>query len=198
LEAFTSLIVNAVSNPEGLFSSDKISFTLARLNQGWIVNQAMKITPLWKPYAWGDTIVHNIVGALVPRFLYPEKMEVGGKKDYETYTGRELVPGTSMALGYAGEMYVNFGPKWGVIGVGLYGLLIGMGFYWFYVRALRHPLWWAWATYFACIAIRAESSIGYMANWVLKAAMVMVALLFLLPNLRQALAPRMPGIDIEL
>jgi len=197
LTAFSTLIVNTLSNPKELLSSDKISFTLARLNQGWIVNQAMKITPLWKPYAWGDTIVKNIVGALVPRFLYPEKGEVGGRKDYETYTGRELVPGTSMALGYAGEMYVNFGPRWGVIGVGLYGLLIGMGFYWFYVKALRQPLWWAWATYFACIAIRAESSIGYMANWILKAAIVMVAVLCIFPGLRQVLAPRMPGIDIE-
>jgi len=198
LVAFSSLIVNILSSPEELFSSDKISFTLTRLNQGWIVNQAMKITPLWKPYAWGDTIVKNIRGALLPRFLYPEKSEVGGRKDYETYTAMELGPGTSMALGYAGEMYVNFGPRWGVIGVGIYGLLIGMGFYWFYIKALRQPLWWAWATYFACIAIRAESSIGYMANWILKAAIVMVAILFIFPELRRVLAPKMPGIDIEL
>ncbi len=185
--AFSSLVANILLNPEILISDEQLSRTFQRLNQGWIVNRAMLWTPVHEPYAEGRTIINNVVGSLLPRFLNPRKGEVGGRKDYQRYTGLELVPGTSMALGYAGEMYINFGPRWGLLGMGFYGLLIGMGFHWFYMRALRHPLWWAWASYFACIVIKAESSVGYMTNWVLKAAVVMIGVVWLCPNMKQVL-----------
>jgi len=196
--ALSTLVANILSNPEVLISNDKMPKVMQRLNQGWIVNRAMRWTPQREPYAEGKTFLNNFIETLIPRFLYPEKGEVGGRKDYERYTGLVLQPGTSMALGYAGEMYVNFGPYWGILGVGLYGLLIGMGFHWFYVRAIRNPLWWAWASYFACMAIKAESSIGYATNWLFKSAIIMVVVLFISPEMRQALAPRMPGVRIKL
>jgi len=185
--AFSALVLNTLSSPGTLFSSNRMAEIFQRLNQGWIVNRVMIWTPQMEPYARGKTLLDNVVGALVPRFLNPSKGEVGGREDYERYTGQFLVPGTSMALGFAGEMYVNFGARWGVLAVGLYGLIIGLGFAWLSSKALKHPLWWAWAAYFACIAIKAESSIGYMANWVLKAAVVMIGVVWLCPAMRQVL-----------
>jgi hypothetical protein len=191
--AFCKLVTDVLANPETLFSREKVSITTQRLNQGWIVNRAMLWTPVHEPYAGGRSLINNVVGSLVPRFLNPNKGVVGGKKDYSRYTGLELTPGTSMALGYAGEMYVNFGPRWGLLGVGLYGFIIGMGFYWLYARALRHPIWWAWASYFACIVIKAESSIAYMTNWVLKAAIVMIGVIWFCPAMKQLLGKTVWG-----
>jgi len=184
--AFSKLIFNTMSEPSTLFSEDKLPETLVRLNQGWIVNRAMIRTPSEIPFARGKTIVNSVAGALLPRFISPHKKAVGGQKDYERYTGL-ILHGASMELGYAGEMYVNFGIKWGVLAVGLYGLVLGLGFRWLFVRALRQPLWWAWVPYFAIVAIKAETSVGYMVNWLLKAAIVMVGVMWLCPAMKQVL-----------
>ncbi len=76
----------------------------------------------------------------------PDKYVAGGREEFERYTGHELFD-SSMGLGYAGDMYANFGHWGGLTGVGLYALLLGFGYRWIYLRALRYPLWWAWAPY---------------------------------------------------
>lgn len=187
IAAFTTLVFDVLTHPKILLTDKKLAETIVRLNQGWIVNRAMIWTPKFKPYAHGKTIVNSLEGAIVPRFLNPEKGEVGGRKDYMRYTGLELWGSTSMELGYVGEMYINFGPWGGILAVGLYGLLLGLGFRWFYVRALKQPLWWAWVPYFAIVAIKAETSIGYTVNWLIKAAAIMIIVVWLSPALKHTL-----------
>jgi hypothetical protein len=185
--AFSSLLLNAASNPARLLSRDNMSAIFVRLNQGWIVSRAMMWTPEMESFAKGKTIVNSFFGALVPRFLNPNKGEVGGRQDYKRYTGLELWGSTSMELGYAGEMYINFGPKWGLVAIGIYGLILGLGFRWLYLRAVQQPLWWIWVPYLAFVAIKAETSIGYIANWLFKALIVMIGVIWFCPAMKQVL-----------
>ena len=64
-----------------------------------------------EPYAGGKTIVDSILNGLIPRFLNPNKGASRAEENYERYTGLNLWGSTSMKLGYAGEMYINFGAQ---------------------------------------------------------------------------------------
>jgi len=94
-----------------------------------------------------------------------------------------------MGLGYAGEMYANFGYWGGLLGVGLYGLLLGLGFLFIYKMALKSALWWAWGAYIFLVAVKAESTVGFVLNWSVKAVIVMGLVLLVSPAMRQTLFP---------
>ena len=190
MTVFSMMAVKGLLSPISAFSSENLSYTLMRLNQGWIVNQVMNWTPSMEPFAHGDTIKRVISASLLPRFLNPNKFRAGGNENFERFTGYRLSGRTSMDLGYVGEMYANFGYWGGLAGVGVYGLLLGMGFRWFYNRARTEPLWWAWAAYVGTISVKAESSLGLIVNWVVKATVVMIFTILLLPNMKRRLSAR--------
>lgn len=187
LTAFSKIVLHALSNPFRIFTDEHLTWTMARLNHGWIVNQVMLWTPSWEPYAQGETIKRAVYSSLVPRVLKPDKFRVGGIENFERFTGRKLLAGTSMDLGFAGEMYANYGPSGGLVGVVVYGLIIGVGYRWFYGHGMRQPLWWAWLPFVAVFVVKAESSIGFVLNWLVKAVVVMALVLFCSPGMRRAL-----------
>ena len=190
---FTSLVLDTLLEPERILSQDKMSDLMVRMNQGWIVDRAMSWTPKMEAYAHGGTLIRGFTEGILPRALVSSKGEISGRQDFERFTGLQLIGGTSMSLGYAGDMYVNFGPLLGPVCIGLYGLLLGTGYRWFLKTALKHPLWWAWAAYFATIGVKAETSTGYIINWLLKAIIVMLAVLWFSPSLRKLQAPHLKG-----
>ena len=97
---------------------------------------------------------------------------------------------TSMNLGFAGEMYANFGYSGGIVGCGIYALILGLLFRWVTVRAQTSPLWWAIAAYVGHWALKAETDIGAVLNYLVKAAVVVFVVVMCLPALRAELAGR--------
>jgi hypothetical protein len=163
-----------------------LSDTVVRYNQGWIVNQVMTLVPSEEPYAKGETIVTAAKAALVPRLLAPGKYTAGGKLNMARFAGMEM-EGVSMNLGYAGEMYANFGYYGGIAGCFMYAVLLGLGFRWVASRALRSPLWWVFLPYVGSIAFKAEDGIGEILNWIVKATLVAAAVVLLFHDIRKAL-----------
>ena len=174
---FVSFLWDALLNPEETFSPYNMRPAFRRFNQGWIVNRVMLWVPAREPFAEGELLKREILSSLVPRFMAEEKYRAGGREEFERYTGHELFD-ASMGLGYAGDMYANFGHWGGIAGVGLYALLLGIGYRWVYVRALRYPLWWAWAVYVGIVALKAEDSVGFVLNWIVKATVVAAAVIW--------------------
>ena len=86
--------------------------TATRINQGWIVARVMRYVPSIEPYADGQTIIDAISASVMPRALARDKAVAGGKSNMKVFAGLQLSEGTSMNLGFAGEMYANFG-LWG-------------------------------------------------------------------------------------
>ncbi len=163
--------------------------TCARYNQGWIVNRVMQHVPAVVPYARGETIRDTFISAMVPRVFSPNKVITGGVLNMERFAGVELEEGTSMNLGYAGEMYANFGYWGGILGCGLYCLGFSLLFRAVCHRAFVSPLWWAVLAYVCFVAVKAEDDIVGVVNWSAKASVVMMMVCLAFPAFRQALFP---------
>ena len=183
---FGTCAVDVISTPSKLLDDEQISRTVLRLNQGWIVNKVLLWVPDREPFANGETLRRQFVATLLPRFILKKKFSVGGKEYFERFTGQKLAQ-ASMGLGYSGEMYANFGYWGGLIGCFFYAALLGLGFYWMQRMANRSALWWAWLPFIANVAVKAEDSIGMVLNWVVKAAIVMFAVSWFLPGLKDTL-----------
>jgi hypothetical protein len=98
-----------------------------------------------------------------------------------------MVGSTSMNLGYAGEMYANFGHVGGLIGCGLYAVALGLLFRVICRRAFIHPLWWSLVPYIFFAAVKAEDGIDLVANWSVKSCVLLFGISMIFPAFRQAL-----------
>jgi len=109
---FAVILLDTVTNPDLVYDDENLSETLMRLNQGWIVNRTMTWVPQHEPYAGLSILTTQVAGALLPRFVVPDKYEVGGKELFEQYTGHQLF-NASMNLGYAGDSMRRLAPTTG-------------------------------------------------------------------------------------
>jgi len=118
---FAQLIADRVSNPSEMFNEKAAFAGAVRLNQGWLVGCTMYFVPDKHPYADGETIWKSLLAAAVPRFIWPDKPETGGKANLKRFWGYTL-SGYSMNIGPLGEAYGNFGKAGGIIYMFFYGL----------------------------------------------------------------------------
>lgn len=184
------LLQSATKVFTGGFSDDALGDMIQRFNQGWIIDRVVHHVPAQEPYASGETIVSALVASILPRFVLPEKHDVSGTGFMERFAGYPLAPGTSMNIGFAGEMYANFGYWGGILGCGIYALVLGLTLRWVCIRARQSSLWWAVALYAAHWAFKAETDIGAVLNYLVKAALVVFLVARCLPAFRAELAGR--------
>ncbi len=175
----------------GSFDEEFLADVAVRYNQGWIVNRVMMFVPEVEPYAEGSTLRDAAIAALLPRVFAPGKFVAGGAEHMAQYAGIQLNEQTAMTLGFAGEMYANFGLIGGVIGCGLYALFFGLIFRAFCHRAFTHPLWWSLVPFIFYPAIKAEDDVAFVLNWTVKACVLLAGVLVFLPNFRHALFGRL-------
>lgn len=178
---------SALATAEGNLDPEFLGDTVMRYNQGWIINRVMQYVPDVQPYARGETIKAAFLSALMPRFLMPNKVLAGGQLYMEKYAGMLLNERTSMNLGYAGEMYANYGYVGGIIGCGVYALFFSLLFRWVCLRAFNSPLWWSVLPYIGFTVLKADDGVVEVLNWTVKAAIVMTAVCYAFPAFRRAL-----------
>jgi hypothetical protein len=118
---FAQLVGEKLSDVEETLDPDNLFFISVRLNQGWLVALTMKRVPQRFPFAYGETIINSVEGAVIPRFLWPDKPKSGGVENLRRFWGYNLV-GYSMNIGPLGEAYANFDVLGGVIYMLFYGL----------------------------------------------------------------------------
>jgi hypothetical protein len=174
----------------GHLDPDMIGDLAMRYNQGWIINRVMQHVPAEEPYARGRTIVVAFTASLIPRLLNSDKGAVTGTSNTQRYAGIEMTDSTAMGLGFAGEMYANFGYFGGILGCGVYAFIFSWLFRLVCVRAFRSPLWWSFVPYVGFSAVKAEQGIAEVVNWTLKASLVVVGICIIFPAIRTALFPR--------
>jgi hypothetical protein len=179
LAALGHAFSNQIEEPLGPFSGRSLSRSVARANQGWIISRTMYWTPTREPYAHGETLLAALHSVLVPRIIDPNKYVAGGSY-FTRFTGVSL-RGTSMNLSPPGEMYANFGPKGGLIGVFVFALGLGLLYGMFARWAMDSILWWAWAPYVMLYTMQAETGIGEAVNHVARSLLVMVVVVWVVP-----------------
>ena len=174
----------------GGYDEESLGDMVMRFNQGWIIERILQHVPDEQPYAHGGTVVSAFKSALLPRVFAPNKAIGGGRFLMERYADYTPFEDTSMNVGFAGEMYANFGYWGGIVGCGVYALILGLLFRWAAIRAQTSPLWWAIAAYIGHWALKAETDIGTVLNYIVKAAFVVFVVVMCLPALRAELTGR--------
>jgi hypothetical protein len=171
------------------FTPDFVADTLLRYNQGWIVTNVMLFVPDREPYAMGETLRSALMASLLPRIVDPQKVRAGGRENMARYAGMYLDDKTSMNLGYAGEMYANFG-RGGVLACGAYAFVFGILFRFVARRAFALPMWWSIVPFLFFAVLKAEDGIAEILNWTSKSGIILLGVILVFPNLRRTLSAR--------
>jgi hypothetical protein len=179
VELLGTTLATQLQNPTSVFTELARSRAIARLNQGWIIARTLVWVPANEPFANGETVENAVWSAIIPR-VARQKYEAGGVY-FQRFTGMPLPRATSMNLSIAGEMYANYGPAWGLFGVGAVAVLVGLIFRGFALRGRRSPLWYAWAPYVLLYAVQAENGLGEEINQITKSLIVTALLVTVLP-----------------
>ena len=169
--------------------SDGVIRTVGRLNQGWHLGMVLKRVPAKEPFSYGEDLLSDLKGIILPRIFYPDKKIIGSQDKFEKFTGHTLIGSTSMTIGILGDFYVNFG-RWGsFIALFIFGAIMARLFYWFTKKyVVPDPINIVWLPFLFSYLVRANNDFYIVANNLFKGF-----LLFLFINfLRKQLWPAKP------
>jgi hypothetical protein len=104
-----------------------------RIDQSSLLAYAIQHTPARQPHAWGQSMVQDMLIALVPRVLWPDKpLSAGGNQFVAQYTGQSFSSFVSVGINYLFEFYVNFGSLGAVICMTIMSVVCGvLDYLWF-------------------------------------------------------------------
>ncbi|GGB08457.1 hypothetical protein [Puia dinghuensis] len=155
---FWDLVAEAATNPSVLLQKDRLYFTAVRMNQGWLIAETMYMVPARHEYAHGETIATSVLAAFIPRFLWPDKPEAGGKYNLMRFWGFYL-RGYSENIGPIGEAYANFGRQGAIIFMFFYGLFFNGVLTYLLRRSEKRPSILCWIPFLFFYAVVVETDI---------------------------------------
>lgn len=178
---FANLISDQVQKGE-MFSETAFFPIYYRANQGFNVALVMKRIPSVQPFDNGRNLLISFASAFVPRFLWPDKPEAGGKFNMKFYAGFDI-RGWSTNVGPLGEAYGSFGVEGGII----YMFFLGGFIRWAYKRVFvignKIPLIILWIpVLFYQTTYSAETDMLQIVNSILKSAFFIWLLYKMLPG----------------
>jgi len=140
---FGDIIVEKLQNFDRLISEEGFFPVYMRTNQGYNISMVMDRIPAKQDFDNGDRLMTIVASAFVPRFLWPNKPEAGGKDSMKYFAGVNIY-GWSTNVGPIGEAYGSFG----VVGGIFYMFVLGLFVRWVYLRvfviAQKMPLLILW------------------------------------------------------
>jgi hypothetical protein len=175
---FFSLVGKRILNPFEALGEESTLLYLARVNQGYLIAKTMYHVPKDKPFANGETIIKSVAASIVPRFLWTDKPESGGKYNLLRFWGYKLTR-YSMNLGSIGEAYGNFNKFGAVIFMFFYGLTYKLILNYILKLTTLSPTWLIWMPFVFLYSIAAETDIVTTTNWLIKSFLFVVLVRFL-------------------
>jgi hypothetical protein len=155
---FGQLVESRLSGANSLLDANNLFFTSVRMNQGWLVAVTMKMVPERYPFGNIENVGANVASTIVPRFIWPDKPEAGGKANLKRFWGFKLT-GYSMNLGPLGEAYANFDRTGGIVYMFLYGLLFNFILAYLLKFAEKRPSIVLWLPFLLFYAISVETDL---------------------------------------
>lgn len=153
----------------------------SRTNQGFNVALVMKRFPSIKSHDYGFNLMKSVASAFVPRFLWPDKPEAGGRFNMKYYTGM-TIRGWSTNVGSLGEAYGSFGTTGGIIYMFFLGAFIRWAYKMVFVISKSIPLLICWIpVLFYQVTYSAETDTLQIFNSLFKTAFFIVILYKLIP-----------------
>ena len=178
---FINLAADKIST--GDFLSMKSFFPIYyRTNQGFNVALVIRRFPAVKPHDNGKNLMLAAASAFVPRVLWPNKPEAGGKFNMKYYANITL-RGWSTNVGPLGEAYGSFGVTGGIIFMFCLGMFIRWAYYKLFSLSRKIPLLICWIpVLFYQITYSAETDTLQILNSLIKAAFFIWVLYKFLPG----------------
>jgi hypothetical protein len=179
-ELFIKLAADKIAT--GDFLSMKAFFPIYyRANQGYNIALVMRRFPNIKPHDNGRNLMLAAASALVPRFLWPDKPEAGGKFNMKYYANITL-KGYSTNIGPLGEAYGSFGVPGGIIFMFFLGMFIRWAYKKLFSLSREVPLLICWIpVLFYQITYSAETDTLQILNSLIKSAFFIWLLFKFLP-----------------
>ncbi len=178
---FGELIVDRIGNTSAMFNEKNLFFLATRMNQGLLIARTMRYVPERFPYANGETIVKSIAATVVPRFLWPDKPQAGGKYNLKRFWGYEI-RGYSMNIGPIGEAYGNFGKWGGIVYMFFYGLFFNLVLSLLLKRSEKRPTLLCWIPFLFLNAIAVETDLLTTMSSLITALIFMLILMWVFKN----------------
>jgi len=140
---FMDVTFDRMSNIDKLINVDGFFPVYMRTNQGYNISRVMQRIPSQQNFDGGNHLFLTSASALVPRFLWPDKPEAGGKESMKYFTGLNIT-GYSTNVSPIGEAYGSFGTTGGIFFMLIFGLFIRWVYKRIFVIAQRLPLLILW------------------------------------------------------
>jgi hypothetical protein len=180
---FAVLFFENLQQGSAFFEERSFFLIYTRMNQGNIVTQVMQRIPTIQPFDDGKYLFKTILSSFVPRFLWPDKPEAGGRFNMQYYAGKKMNLVTSMNVGPLGEAYGSFGTRQAI----LFMVLLGLFIRWVYGIVFRisrkTPLLVLWLpVMFYQITYSAETDTLQILNSFIKTAFFVAILYRFLPR----------------
>lgn len=168
---FASLFMERLGDPASTLRSADAFFPIyIRANQGFNVTLVMRRFPSRKPFDGGVNLLTSLASSLVPRFLWPDKPEAGGKYNMAYYAGI-YIKGWSTNVGPLGEAYGSFGVNGGIIFMIFLGAFIRLAYLIMIRRSTKTPLLIFWMpVLFFQVTYAAETDTLQILNSLFKSA----------------------------
>jgi hypothetical protein len=130
----------------------------------------MRRIPQYQEFDNGSRLFLSLASAFIPRFLWPDKPEAGGKFNMRYYTGYTIV-GWSTNVGPLGEAYGSFGASGGIIFMIILGFFMRWSYGYVFALARDKPLLIFWIpVLFYQVTYSAETDTLQILNSLLKTA----------------------------
>jgi hypothetical protein len=155
---FGQLITERLTDADALLNTNNMFFTSVRMNQGWLVAVTMKMVPERYPFGDLESVGKTILATIVPRFVWPDKPEAGGKANLKRFWGFKLT-GYSMNLGPLGEAYANFDRTGGIVYMFIYGLFFNFVLSYLLRLSEKKPSIVLWLPFLLFYAISVETDL---------------------------------------
>jgi hypothetical protein len=135
-----SVIKEVNEDKDGIFNVENLPILAIRINQGCIVSFVMGNVPSIVKHTNGELTNLYFQSALLPRFLRKFKLMSGNQEIFTKFSGRELNPGTAMALGLFSDAYIEFGRYGAIIYIFVFGTFYSYILKKFVLNSNKYPI----------------------------------------------------------
>ncbi len=172
LNLFAGLAYEKIVKGEIFGSGESINELNVRLNQGWIISAIIENIPSREPFADGETVEDAIGASILPRFLYENKKQAGGRENFMRFTGLQLQESTSMGTSIIGEAYANYGSNGTILFMLIWSFALVQIFNLVVRISKVHPSIILWLPLIFLQALKAETELVVVLNHVVKSCML--------------------------
>lgn len=174
IDLFADLFTSSLQtiNEKSLFKMK--ANLIIRMNQGWIVSHVLKKDVPNSVTEQKTFLSDELVGIILPRFIYEDKAIVGDNKKFRYLTGINLNKSVSMNVGILGDGYGNFGFLGGILFCFLFGLFLNLAINVCLKISNRTYSILFWMPLIFFYAMRAGNEFYIITNWIVKSGIIVM------------------------